>query len=418
MSQLARRNFEALLHDPASWYGLDLLSTPQACAVERLICAHGRARARASLLHQRARITADLINALYRPILSVLLFILDGTNDISDGKLGTLALKRRVCLALGLKRKGGDALPPETPSPPESPPLNGLSEDDVSRPLKNDVIRLPALAEAERPRRVHREAALALPAPEWGGEEEGEMPPLKEQCMFGHRKGEPVHHEAERADQRDVNGAASSHEESPARTGEDRPSASESEAPCEAKCRLDAVESVLPRVTRKRTRVDTIWPEALTAQLMSAHAQAPATIESHVAALTPRQRQGGAGAACHSVRAQPPGKLRWLGQRSHAVCGGGLDAHTPSERPVCAQSPPERPIPEPALQQEQDPHRDAGDSPGGPVGCVEHPPGRDEQQRAGEAAAAELREAGGGAAERSGGAAADDGKQTAARRQP
>ncbi|GAQ86919.1 hypothetical protein KFL_003200110 [Klebsormidium nitens] len=384
-SHLAWRNFEALLHDPASWYGLDLLSTPQACAVQRLICAHGRERACATLLQQRHRITADLINALYRPILSVLLFILDGTNDISEGKLGTLALKRRVCRALGLNRKGGDNfLSPETPSPPESPPLNALSEDDVSRPLKADVSKLPALMEAERPRRLHREAALALPAPEWGGAHEEGSPPPKEEWGFCSRKEEPVHIDAERAHHRDVNGAQPGDESAV----DEKLSTWESDALGVPKCELDVVESPPPRVTRKRTRVDTIWPEALTAQLMSAHTQVPATIEAQVAALSPRQDQRGAAADWHSVRAQPPGKLRWLGPRAHAVWGGLPHS---AERPIA-----ERLASGSVLGAADQPLIDGdvrdfpSNSGGGEKPCGEHP-SRREDERGGEAAAAELR---------------------------
>lgn len=310
----------------------------------------------------------------------MLLFILDGTNDISEGKLGTLALKRRVCRVLGLNRKGGDnALSPETPSPPESPPLHALSEDDVSRPLKADVSRLPALMEPERPRRSHKEAALALPAPEWGDAYEERTPPLKEKWGFGSRREEPVYIEVERAHQGDVNGAQPGDESAV----EEKLSAWEPDALGGLKCELDVVESPPPRVTRKRTRVDTIWPEALTAQLMSAHLQVPATIESQVAALSPRHDQGGADADWHSVRAQPPGKLRWLGPRAHAIWGGLPEARHPSDRSMA-----ERSASDPAVLGERAAEQpttaaDARDSPsnsgGGGKPCGQHPPGKEER---------------------------------------
>jgi hypothetical protein len=343
--QRARHNFEALLHDPSSWYGLDLLTTNEALAVEHLIVEHGRVRARSSLLQQKHRITADLIDLLYRPILSVLLLILEGTNDIKEGKLGILALKRRVCRALGLKRRGEDPQSPDTPSPPESPPLGAVSEDDV---IRRDVGRPATVApwESERPKRTHREAALALPAPERPCSDGEAFSPLKEGCGFGARgranfpprKGESFPSDAS-GRQRDASQQLSDLVE-PRHAEDEATMSGQGNLPeGGVKRKADVVESAPPRVTRKRTRVDTIWPEALTAQLMSAHAHVPATIESQMAAMNPGSN-GGQEEARSPVNSRPPGKLRWLVARPVPVTAAVSESLPVSERPTGGQSPP------------------------------------------------------------------------------
>ncbi|GAQ89373.1 hypothetical protein KFL_005150060 [Klebsormidium nitens] len=107
LSQLVMDSYEALVHRPASWPALNMRLKEKGAkdilfGVEDVIKARGPGAVRALLTAGPPAVDADTVWSLHQPLLSLLLFILSGANDIHKKLIKVPDLKADICKALAL----------------------------------------------------------------------------------------------------------------------------------------------------------------------------------------------------------------------------------------------------------------------------------------------------------------------------
>jgi hypothetical protein len=100
-------SYEDLVHNPAAWRTLNMRLKEKGAkdvlfGVEDVIKARGPANVREILVKTKDRVNADLVWSLHQPLLSLMLFILRGTNDIHKKLVKVPDLKTDICNALEL----------------------------------------------------------------------------------------------------------------------------------------------------------------------------------------------------------------------------------------------------------------------------------------------------------------------------
>lgn len=108
LSHLVKDSYDALVHRPESWPALNLRLKEKGAkdvlfGVEDVIKARGPGAVRALLTGAGPpAVDADTVWSLHQPLLSLLLFILSGTNDIHKKLIKVPDLKADICKALSL----------------------------------------------------------------------------------------------------------------------------------------------------------------------------------------------------------------------------------------------------------------------------------------------------------------------------
>ncbi|GAQ89051.1 hypothetical protein KFL_004830020 [Klebsormidium nitens] len=120
LEQVIKDSYSALLHSPETWYSLNKRLNKKGArhvlfGMEDVIKERGPAVVREEFLQIKPQINADLIWSLHQPLLSLMLFILRGNNDIHKKLIKVPELKSDICRAMGLGRPSKK--PPPTPKP-------------------------------------------------------------------------------------------------------------------------------------------------------------------------------------------------------------------------------------------------------------------------------------------------------------
>jgi hypothetical protein len=107
LTQLVMASYEDLVHNPAAWRTLNMRLKEKGAkdvlfGVEDVIKARGPANVREILVKTKDRVTADLVWSLHQPLLSLMVFILRGTNDVHKKLVKVPDLKTDICNALEL----------------------------------------------------------------------------------------------------------------------------------------------------------------------------------------------------------------------------------------------------------------------------------------------------------------------------